>query len=291
MEKLKFAVVGGDRRAAYAAQGLIAKRYEVSVAALELSGLIDPPRLAGVGEALRDADVVLLPMPLVGADGRVFGEYSCDRPDPREVISKAKSGALLFAGRVSGEIAEYARRCGRELCDYLSREELQLKNAVPTAEGTIEILMRRLPVTLAGAQIAVIGYGRTAQSLCDALLGLGASVTVWARKPAALALAGTRGCAALPLSDFSERRRRYEAVVNTVPAPVLAEAELRRLPRGCLVLDIASERCIADEKAVSALGIEYERALSLPGKAAPKTAGRIIVETVFEILRERGVCI
>ncbi|MDO4566507.1 MAG: dipicolinate synthase subunit DpsA [Oscillospiraceae bacterium] len=291
MVKLKFAVIGGDRRAAYAVGDLAARKLDVRAAALELSGLVDPQRLVTVDRALAEADAILLPVPLLGADGRLFCEYACDRPEPREIVSKSKSGALLFAGRVPEELFKYARLCGRELIDIFSREELKIRNAVPTAEGALEILLRRLPGTIAGSELAVTGYGRSAQAMCTALQALGASVTVCARDPAALALARTRGCDTLALSEISLRKRRFDSVINTVSARVIGESELKKLPRGCLILDLASESCLEDERAPAAFGIEYERALSLPGKSAPKTAGRIIVETVLDILREGGVAI
>ncbi|MEG0750961.1 MAG: dipicolinate synthase subunit DpsA [Oscillospiraceae bacterium] len=288
MDKLKFAVIGGDRRAAYAAQLLIAQGRDVMVVGLELTGLCDAAHITSMEEATRDADIIILPMPLFASDGRLLCEYSSERLDARDVIARCKNTALLFAGRVNCETAAFARRCGRTLCDYFEREELQIKNAVPTAEGMAEILMRRLPVTLRGASVAVTGYGRTAQAACDILLALGAHVTVCARRPDALALAGSRGCTTVQISRLADRRLKFDALVNTIPVPIIDDTILRRLSRGCLLLDLASDSCIAAGADAAACGIEYERALSLPGKAAPKTAGAIIVETIFDILSERG---
>ncbi len=72
-------------------------------------------------------------------------------------------------------------------------EELAVANAVPTAEGAIQIALEELPITLHGARALVIGYGRLGKALAQRLDGLGARVTVAARSWEALAWAQSRG--------------------------------------------------------------------------------------------------
>lgn len=61
-----------------------------------------------------------------------------------------------------------------------------------------------------------------------------------------------------------------------------------KLPRGALVIDLASLPGGTDFDAAEALGIRAEHALALPGKCAPDTAGALIAQTVLTILQERG---
>ena len=63
---------------------------------------------------------------------------------------------------------------------------------------------------------------------------------------------------------------------------------LEKLPRGALVIDLASLPGGTDFDAAEALGIRAEHALALPGKCAPDTAGALIAQTVLTILQERG---
>ena len=44
---------------------------------------------------------------------------------------------------------------------------------MPTAEGAIQLAMEELPITLHGARVLVIGYGRLGRVLADRLAGLG----------------------------------------------------------------------------------------------------------------------
>ena len=76
----------------------------------------------------------------------------------------------------------------------------------------------------------------------------------------------------------------YDLVVNTVPSRVLGEERLARLRPGCLVIDLASKPGGVDMEAASRLGVPVVWALSLPGKVAPVTSGRIIRDTVYHIL-------
>lgn len=56
-----------------------------------------------------------------------------------------------------------------------------------------------------------------------------------------------------------------------------------------LVIDLASRPGGVDFAAAAELGVRCVWALSLPGKVAPVTAGRYIMDTVYHIMEELGV--
>ena len=62
---------------------------------------------------------------------------------------------------------------------------------------------------------------------------------------------------------------------------------LEKLPRGALVIDLASLPGGTDFAAAEELGLHAEHALALPGRCAPQTAGALIAQTVLAILEER----
>ena len=90
------------------------------------------------------------------------------------------------------------------------------------------------------------------------------------------------GHRAAPLDRLPVLLAKHDTVINTIPAPVLPRKMLEKLPRGALVIDLASL------PGAEALGIRAEHALALPGKCAPDTAGALIAQTVLTILQERG---
>ncbi len=289
MSETIFAVIGGDLRSAYVAHALIEERREVLTAGLELSGVIDPAHIDTLDEALARADVVILPLPLLDKTGRMQAGCTNERLDVYAILSRARAETEIFAGMVPPAVKEHAARCGKRVYDYYLREELQIKNAVPTAEGTVEILMNRLPVTISGSALAVTGFERTGSALALLLRAMGARVTVYARKSTALAQAESLGLRALPLARLRGEPFEYDALVNTIPVRVVNKDVLERMPPGCLVLDLASAPGGVDFACAAARGVRAEAAMSLPGRVAPQTAGLIIKNTVMTMLKEGGM--
>lgn len=255
-----FAVIGEDARQKAAAEYLRQQGKTV----------------VGAGDLYR-ADYVLLPMPL-----------SADRAGFARLLKAAKPGALAFGGKVSTQAREAALAEGVELLDYLEREELALLNAIPTAEGCIGLMLQNRRKTLWHSSVLVLGYGRCAAALADRLLALGANVTVAARRAGPLALATSRGLHTQDLEALPAFLPGFEVVVNTIPAPVLDRENLACLPKGSLVIDLASLPGGTDFEAAEQLGLTAIHALSLPARCAPVTAGEFVVRAVLAMLRERG---
>ncbi len=149
--------------------------------------------------------------------------------------------------------------------------------------------MEELPITLHGARVLVIGAGRLGKVLCMQLKGLGANVSVAARKYADLSWAKVWGCVPQRSDQLKGWLCAYDLVVNTVPAPLLGREELADLKSGCLVIDLASKPGGVDFAAAAELGVKVVWALSLPGKVAPVTAALAIKDAVYNILSELGV--
>lgn len=159
-------------------------------------------------------------------------------------------------------------------------------NAVPTAEGAVQIALEELPITLQGARVLVLGFGRVGK-LCAHRFGqLGAQVTVAARKWADLAWAEAYGYHSTQIHQLKGWLCGYDLIVNTVPGQVLDRDHLLDLEKHCLVIDLASKPGGVDLKAATQLGIQVIWALSLPGKVAPVTSGRIIRDTIYHMLSE-----
>ena len=64
-------------------------------------------------------------------------------------------------------------------------------------------------------------------------------------------MAEEQGLRAVPLTDLAAA---FDTVVNTIPAPVLTAAVLAALPKGCLIVDLASKPGGTDFAAARRLG-------------------------------------
>jgi hypothetical protein len=114
-------------------------------------------------------------------------------------------------------------------------------NAVPTAEGAVQIAMEELPITLHRARVLVLGFGRLGKLAAHRFAALGAKVSVAARKWADLAWAEAYGYGAERIDQLGGWLCAYDLVINTVPGRVLGAGYLADLKPGCLVVDLASK--------------------------------------------------
>ena len=290
-----FTVLGGDLRQAALASYLASKQYEVvtwGLPAQTLSPTVTP--LDTWENAVLGAGVLILPLP-ASPDSKhlnlpLMQEEGKKTPRIFEILEKTPKNALVAGGRLSPKIREELMRQGLSFFDYFESETLQQKNAVPTAEGAIEVLMREVKRTVRDLTVAVTGFGRVSRALTALLLAMGARVTVMARKQADITEASALGCAGFLLEGeraLSSLGGQFAVIFNTVPYCLFDEAVLRSLSRDTLIIDLASAPGGVDANAANALGIRTIWALSLPGKYAPITAGEIIAETVLSYLSTR----
>ena len=288
----KLALLGGDLRQMVTARSLAEEGYEVAVYAMDtyVGDWGGVTRATDLASAVGGADLVVLPLPVTQDGERLHCPLTRQTVLLSEVFDALTPGQQVVGGRITGEVAALASARGVDICDYLQREELAVANAVPTAEGALAIAMAEVPYTIHGARCLVLGYGRVAKALARTLSAVGASVTVAARKPEDLAWIDANGHTPLAfevLLSASAVPLDYDIVFNTVPEQVVGAALLSRLPDDVLLLDLASAPGGIDREFAKAHGYHVIWALSLPGKTAPVTAGKIIGESIKRILRER----
>lgn len=275
----RIAVIGGDARQMWLAQALLRSGFRVRCA--EVPGIDDEP--GGLYDALDGAQAAALPMPALTQNGRIRSQRS-DGISLDAIMQSVPAGAVIFGGglsRVRAALEAHALR----VFDYLDDEALTVANAVPSAEGALEIAMRELPITLHGSRCLVVGYGRIGKALSARLHALHARVTVSARKPADRAAIESAGLRADRTGSYLHDLAQYDCIFNTVPAPVLREEHLRALRPDCLLIDLASGSGGLAENAPPAL--HYIHALGLPGRCAPKTAAEALKTMILRTLAEQ----
>lgn len=288
------AIVGGDLRQAHLANTLTEKNNDCKVYGMfldkdvKLSSRIHKSN--DVKHVLPQCDIVIFPLPLLGAKGLVNTQQSADTLTMEECLDHIRPGTAVLAGMVPADVHNLAQSREIEVIDYFQREEFAVMNAVPTAEGAVEIAIRELPITLFGSKCLILGSGRISKALARLLVAFGADVTVAARKHSELAWARISGCKAIHMSELGEHLRDVDCLFNTIPAVILGEEKLSRLGRSCLVIDLASKPGGVDFDTARNLGLKTIWALSLPGKSAPYSAAEIILSTIINILGERGIC-
>lgn len=89
----------------------------------------------------------------------------------------------------------------------------------------------------------------------------------------------------LHISSLATACASADMIFNTVPAIVLTEEILATMGKGSLIVDLASAPGGTDFEAAARFGIKAILALGLPGKVAPKTAGRILADSIPQLIR------
>lgn len=294
-DRIDLAVIGGDTRQCAAIgrfldAGLSVRAYGLPPAAL-------PPGTHDFDnwrKAVNGVRAVVLPLPATPDGVRVHMPLAQNMPAPpiaalfREIAPTVR----IMGGRFSPTVRALAEELGRPLYDYFASDELQRKNALPTAEGAVCILMKETALTVAGMPVAVTGYGRVSRALCELLYAMHAKVTVAARKESDLADAAAHGYATVSIAEPAGLRSLCHgqcAIFNTVPCWLFTDDVLKEMQKNTLLIDLASAPGGVDANAAGKYGIRVIWALSIPGKYAPVTAGRIVADTVLENLKKEGI--
>ena len=233
-----------------------------------------------------DYDAVVLPLPYTTDGETVNAPQLKNSLKIEEIFQYIAPNTYVLAGKCDGKLRKLAQQKNIKLIDYFEREDLQILNAIPTAEGAIQFAMEELPYTLHGSKCLIIGNGRIGKILAKMLDGIGAEVTVAARKRKDLAMVYSYGYNNLHIGELYDNIGRFDVIFNTAPSLILDCDMLVKTRRDSLVIDLASKPGGVDFDAARRLGIKVIWALSLPGKVAPHTAGDIIGKTILNILDE-----
>ena len=276
-------ILGGDLRQVYLARLLSEDGWKVSTWGLEKGG---GDGGAPLDQAL-EGDILLLPMP-VCRNGMLHLPLTDTELEAERLWARLRYDQLLLGGMTGDLSRRLMADYGLTLLDYYDREETQVANAVPTAEGALQLAMESTDRTLHGSRCLIIGYGRIGRLLADRLLALGAEVTVSARKYGDLAWIEAWGYRGVQTGALTGQLDRFDLIFNTAPALILDGTRLRETREDCVIIDLASAPGGVDLEAAKRLSRRAIPAPGLPGKVAPRTAAAAIRDSVYHILEERG---
>lgn len=283
---MRFAVIGGDRRAAALAELLHGDGHKVRSFALERAAL--PPEITRddcLHSCVYGADCVLLPCP-AEKGGYLNAPLSAEELEMGGLIDALWPGQLLLGGRFSDRTVTAALRGKLLVADLLRRPELAVGNAALTAEGAVGRMIEHSPRALWGSRVLVLGWGRIGSLLALRLRALGAEVSAAARGRRDRAIAEALGCRALDYGSLESVLGDFDFIVNTVPARVLTEGMLCLIRPDALLLELASPPGGFDRTLAANIGLQVLAAPGLPGETAPLSAARLLQKAVYAAIEE-----
>lgn len=282
------AVIGGDRRDLVLMQDLVSLGARVRAVGFATGEELQQIELVPELEtAITGAQVLILPMQGTDPDGKIKTLDNSVLLLTQPIANIIPHGTIFIIGAAREFLRNWATAYGWKLLEIAEMDDVAILNAIPSAEGAIQIAMEQLPVTIHGSQSFVLGYGRLGKTLARMLAAIGAITTVAARKSADLARIYELGYRPVQFDELQDYIQEAEIVFNTVPQLVLDDKMLLLIRKNALVIDLAAYPGGTDFKTAQELGITALTAPGLPGKVAPTTGGRILAQIIPPlILRE-----
>jgi len=292
---MTFCIIGGDRRQLELIKLIKEKHGNVKVLGFPKEEIESPfPVLEdcdciyeNLCEDALYGDIIYLPIPYKDKNGFVNMKYSNLRIQWDDILPYIRHGSIVMLGKEDEHICNTAKQHGIHIHDIVNMEEFSITNAIPSAEGAIQIAMENTDITLHGSHCLVLGYGRIGKVLARMLKGIGAYVTVEARKTTDLLWIEENGYKAVHLDNLGEVLGKQQIIFNTIPHLVLDRKMLQLVNRKALIIDLASYPGGVDFQAANEMGIRARLDLGLPGRVAPRTAAEAIMQTSLEIYRNQ----
>lgn len=248
-----FMVLGSEARQIYLAEFLQEAGHEVMLSEEYLPGY---------------HDAVLLPVPQTA-------KYL------QENLSRLQKGQLVYGCNFPQPLITQCTEKGIRCIDYMEQDGVASLNAIATAEGAVAEALKAACVSIHGSQSLVAGYGHCGEVLAEKLMALKANVTVLDRKEEKRARARTYGCHALDFTEIKDQLYKYDFIFNTIPAHVLDEDLLSHVKRDVTIIDLASKPGGVNFEYCRNHSIDANLCLGLPGKYAPKSSAKILMEVIF----------
>lgn len=188
------------------------------------------------------------------------------------LLERLPAGITVIGGNLSDPALDKYRKA-----DLLADPLYLAKNAAVTAHCALLLAGKRLATVYPDTPTLIIGWGRIGKCLAKLLRGMGAPVTIAARKEGDRAILQALGYTAVSPENLPPLLPGFRLIFNTAPAAVLTE-DMVSLGKKALKIDLASSPGIPGEDVIPARG--------LPGIYAPESSGRLIAETVLRFWKD-----
>lgn len=271
MESISF--IGGDNRN-YRVSKMFAENYNVYTYALEGDN-------NNFEECIEKSEYIVVPIPFSTDDENVYTPKSNQTITINEFLENI-SGKTIIGGKIKAEYVQKLESNNNKVIDITKCREFILKNAIPTAEGVVKIIIENTDFTIDDSKIAVLGFGNVGKKISELLNNLNAHVFCYDIKKQEVANIVTYGYNVL--NDFSKEISNMDVIVNTVPEQILNRKTLEFIDKDTLIIDVASTPGGVDFEYSKTNGYKVIQALGLPGKIAPKTSAKYVKEILENLI-------
>lgn len=275
-KNLVIAVVAGDRREQEIARLAAATGAQVRAFGFPWpeGGIPNVTLAPDAKSALSGAHIALFPIPGIAEDGALFAPQCPVRIIPdREMLSGMRKPAHIILGLADRNLKALGAALGITLHEYEHDVDLMLLRGPAIVEGLLKVMIENTDITIHKSRVCVVGQGTIGFLVTRYMVALGAHTHVAARNKVQRAAAYAAGAESHTLEELELLAPRLDAIVSTVPAPVVGRAVIEKLPQHALIVDLAAPPGGVDREATRALNRKFVWARGM-GMRAPVTVGR-----------------
>lgn len=276
--------LGGDMRQKYACEYLNDKQIDSKV---YLDILLDDK----LTEEIKSSKIIVLPLP-ISKDGIYINSiFKTNMIELSKILALISKDQIVIGGKFSDNIKAVCLERGIKYMDYFEDEAFQIQNALLSAEGAIYYAKEKLSGCIYGSDVAVLGFGRIGKILAYLLRSQGAKITVYARKGVDCTWSELIGFKSVKIKNLALKSnmdfsgKHYDIIFNTIPYQIINDDVARDIDKNTLIVDLASAPYGIDTDIAQKYNLNYCRELSIPGRYAPKAAGKILGNTIINILK------
>lgn len=285
----KVVVIGGDARYLEVINKLADEVATVFLIGFDQLSFDDPAiRQTDLEKIdMRVIDAMVLPVAGTNTAGEVEATYS-DKAIylTDELLAQTPEHCIIYTGTSNSFLDQAAKSTDRKLVRLFARDDMAIFNSIPTAEGALKLAFEEKDVTIHGSNVMILGFGRVGITVARLFDSVGANVNVGVRKSSDVARISEMGLKPVRLDNLEKKIGTMDICINTIPHLVIGSTIISAMEKSTLIIDLASKPGGTDFEFAKKQGIKALHALGIPGKTAPKSAGRIIGKVLLELLEK-----
>ena len=295
-----FFIIGGDKRILYLAQDLKEEKNNIKLYGFDKSFdneeifEDDDFKMAKSLNEIDKNDIIISAFPMSFDGENIYAPFAKEdkiiKLDELEKILKDENH-ILFAGKIPDKIKKQNENKKEQtenqtgIYDFYDDEKITILSTISTAEGAIAKAIEETEISLDGANVLVLGFGRVGKMLANKLHAMNANVYVEARKERDLAWIRALGYSSIPLTKLNENLCKMDIIFNTVPAMILDKEKLILLNRKILIIDLASKPGGVDFETCKKMKFNASLYSGIPGKVAPRTVATYLKDYIMDKIK------
>ena len=203
---------------------------------------------------------------------------------PAKKIAESEAFSLpnnttLVCGNVNEVVEKIIESKNIRHFNLLANEKFAILNANLTAEGVLAIILEKYRKSIYIASYMILGGGRIAKALAILFSKLGLKFSIVTFNPKKYPDYFLYTPEVYLKNEFVEKLKDYQIIINTIPAKIIDEQIMSKIPQDALMIETASVDCLDKSKVEH---FDFIPAPALPKKYSCESAGSVVFETIME---------